>query len=326
MKTKLLLITALLASGIAYAFGQGGAPMVTPTPPTLETFAFVTDGTNSRFPLQWAVFLPPTATPRPAVLVIFGGEFKEGNRSYVYSYAAQIAAQGFVALAIDYRTDLPNNFTMQQTPVYAPPANPNQPGDVKMAVSAARTGLLPSPTPGTQSIIYGRITGKVAAVGGSSGASHALWCAATGSLSTDRLDAAVLFSGAYKFDDNQSLGWQGDPSCTYLNGINFCPDVSRYCQVIPPNCTSTLQGALHAGSPIYQVGADGSIPSPLYWVSDPGDLITPFQYWDLAAVIESLHLGPPAYTGVMLTGCGHGFENWQAQKTAVIHWLQDRLY
>jgi acetyl esterase/lipase len=329
MKSKLLLISALSASAIASTFGQGAVPMVTPTPPTVETFGIVTDGIDHHpFNLQWAVFLPPTQGRYPVVLVIFGGEFKDGNRTQVYSIAAQIAAQNFVALAIDYRTDLANGFTGQQTPVYAPPANPNQPGDVKLAINAARNGLLPSPTPGTPSIIQPYINGKVAAVGGSSGASHALWCAATGTASLDKLDAAVLFSGAYEFDDQQSLSWLGSQDCTYPNGIKFCPDVSRYCQVSLATCTATgtPPPALHNGSPIYQVHSD---VSPLFWISDPGDPITPFQFTDLTNVIALLGLGPPDYTGVWLTDqqhrCAHSFDNWSFERDNVTAWLHARL-
>src|SRR5215831_14007678 len=115
------------------------------------------------------------------------------SRQQVAGIASYLASKGFVALAIDYRTDMPNDYTQQRVPVYAPPATPNQPGDVKLAVTAARTGVIP----GGNSVIYNWITGKVGAVGGSSGASHALWCAATGDPLTDKLDAAVLFSGAY---------------------------------------------------------------------------------------------------------------------------------
>src|SRR5262249_25512134 len=163
------------------------------------------------------------------------------------------------------------------------------PGDVALAVAAARSAVIATGT----SIIQPYITGKVGAVGGSSGASHALWCAATGSLSTNKLDAAVLFSGAYEFDDVGSLTWCGlVPPCSYgANGPKFRADVYRYCQLDPTNqfCNTPLPSptpfpALTAGSPIYQVHSD---VSPLFWISDPGDLITPNQFSDLTAKIQS---------------------------------------
>jgi dienelactone hydrolase len=327
MKAKLLLISALLASAIAPTFGQAASPMATPN--RTETFAIVPDGTHTAFQLKWDVYLPPTQGQYPAVLVIFGGEFKDGDRSDVGGIASYIASQGFVALAIDYRVDQQDIRTGQQYPVYAPPANPNQPGDVKLAVTAARTGVIPGPSP---SIIQPYITGKVGAVGGSSGASHALWCAATGSLSTDKLNAAVLFSGAYEFDDPNSLTWCGlTPRCSYGSGPKFRADVYRYCGLNPNNQTcmtplpTPIPQALHDGSPIYQIQEN---VSPLFWISDPGDLITPYQFSDLSNLIASLNLDPNVYIGVLLGEpytCNHGFDNWQNMKSQVIPWLHLRL-
>ena len=311
MKLKLLMIAALLASAVALAFGQ--APH--------ETFAFVTDAAPN-FRLKWDVYLPATQGQYPAVLVIFGDRFLGGNRQQVAGIAAALASQGFVALAIDYRTDEANSYTGQQVPVYAPPASPNQPGDVKLAVTAARTGVIPS----GHSIIYNWIIpgGKVGAVGGSAGASHALWCAATGSLSTDKLDAAVLFSGAYEFDDGASLIWQ-PLNCGY-GMTTFCLDVNSYCQVNPAVCSSPIPAALHDGSPIYQVGAD---VSPLFWISNPGDPITPSQFSDLAHLIASLHLDPNVFIGVWLNDqahyCNHSFDNWSTERNDVVNWLHARL-
>ena len=202
---------------------------------------------------------------------------------------------------------------------------------MKLAVTAARTGVIPGPSP---SIIQPYITGKVGAVGGSSGASHALWCGATGSLSTDKLDAAVLFSGAYEFDDQGSLTWCGlTPPCGYgNNGPTFRQDVFRYCHlVLDPShqfCNTPLptpfpQTELQGGSPIYQVQEN---VSPLFWISDPGDLITPNQFSDLTTKIESFNLQPPVYQGVTApTQCKHSFDMWQFMEDQVFIWLHDRL-
>jgi dienelactone hydrolase len=330
MKIKVLLIIGLLISAVSSTFGQAAIPMATPN--ATETYALVTDGNNSNFPLKWNVYLPPNPGQYPAVLVIFGGEFKDGDRSDVGYIASYIASQGFVALAIDYRVDQQDVRTGQQVPVYAPPAVPNQPGDVKLAVTAARTGVIP----GGNSIIRDRITGEVGAVGGSSGASHALWCAATGSLSTDKLNAAVLFSGAYEFDDQASLTWCGlVPPCDYgPSGPKFRADVYRYCGLNPNNqtCMTPLPSptpfpALTAGSPIYQVHSD---VSPLYYISDPGDLITPYQFSDLHNVLTVLNVNWNVFKEVWLgsqtsTLCNHSFDNWPSQKNDVIAWLHARL-
>ena len=117
MKSKLLLISALLASAITPTFGQAASPMATPN--ATEAFAIVPDGTHTSFQLKWDVYLPPTLGQHPAVLVIFGGRFSGGNRGDVASIASDLAAHGFVALAIDYRTDKTPNSIGQQVPVYA---------------------------------------------------------------------------------------------------------------------------------------------------------------------------------------------------------------
>ena len=80
--------------------------------------------------------------------------------------------------------------------------------EVRRAISVARS-------PGAASILAGRVNRKVGAVGGSTGASHAQACPATFSAPNNRLDAAVLLSGPYAFDDPQSLAdgqFEGMPS------------------------------------------------------------------------------------------------------------------
>jgi len=83
---------------------------------------------------------------------------------------------------------------------------------------------------------------------------------------------------------------------------------------------------LHAGSPIYNVDAN---VSPLFWISDPGDLITPSQFTDLSNVITALNLDPNVYIGVWLNDsqheCNHSFDNWGTEKADVVTWLHARL-
>lgn len=305
MKRQTLLITAALFCTFAAAFAQ------TPTP-TPETFAYVTDGAQN-FALQWDAYQPDAAKfppPWHAVLVIFGGRFSGGTRHQVDWVAADLASRGFAALSIDYRTD--GGLPGQQNPVYAPPAIPNQPGDVKLAVMAARTGILPD----YNSVIYGKITGQVGAVGGSSGASHALWCAASGTDNVDKLDAAVLLSGAYELDDRQSLNWQPPPDCP----TTYCGDVTRYCQT---TCSQPSGSKLHGGSPIYLVDAN---VSPLYFVSATEDHITPYQFFDLKSHLQ--HIGVTDFVAVWQTGCEHSFPDFWSQPDLVADasaWLKEKL-
>src|SRR5215469_944389 len=63
----------------------------------------------------------------------------------------------------------------------------------------------------------------VGAVGGSAGASHALYCS-TDAAAQQRLDCAVLLSGIYDFAEETSL-------CDAI----FKTDVSTYCHILPDN-------------------------------------------------------------------------------------------
>jgi hypothetical protein len=81
--------------------------------------------------------------------------------------------------------------------------------------------------------------------------------------------------------------------------------------------------ALHDGSPIYQVHAD---VSPLFWVSNDGDVITRPQFYDLSNVITGFNLDPTIFIGRYLgVTCNHSFDNWPAEETEVINWLHLRL-
>ena len=123
--------------------------------------------------------------PWPAVLVIHGGLFLGGdaNESGRRHRRAGLAAAGYVAYAINYRLAPPGRIPGQRSIGRFP----DQYNDVHLAVQAARDDY--------------RSNGKVGAVGGSAGATHAVWVAATGTAGQDRLDAAVGISGAYDFSD-----------------------------------------------------------------------------------------------------------------------------
>jgi dienelactone hydrolase len=345
MKFKTLLFTTCLACAL-------GCKSVQATPPS-EAFAVVTDGSNANFHLYWTVF-KPAITPAPVVLVIFGGQFRNGNRGDVFNEARDLAAAGYVALAIDYRTDEANSSIGdgQTTPVYAPTLpltlNPNQPGDVQLAVAAARTGKMADGTTipiESQYIDPNPANQKVGAVGGSSGASHALWCASTGTPGGNKLDAAVLLSGAYEFDLTNSFSWDGtpiNPPCFVSTGTP-CPsrygdDVDEYCRTLCSVVSGTLVCApggiakLQNASPIHRF-IDVTTPavSPLYFVSTPLDHITPFQWCALNDTLSAR--GITTATPFWLTGqnCSnsHSFQYWDVVKGdsqgGVIGWLYNNL-
>ncbi len=138
------------------------------------------DGT----PLRWTVYPGTGPGPHPAVLVIHGGGFRAEPNSPKTRWAAQdAAAAGFNAFQVEYRLAPGRGLPGQKSVGHYP----DQTNDLKIAVRAARR--------------YPGGNGKVGAIGGSAGGSHAVYLAATGALGDDRLDAAVALSGAYDFTD-----------------------------------------------------------------------------------------------------------------------------
>jgi hypothetical protein len=160
-------------------------------------------------------------------------------------------------------------------------------------------------------VLYDYVHGynvKVAAVGGSSGASHALWCAATGTPPNyyDKLDACVAcFSGDYEMYDTNSMIWDGEPSShrpslalnliqrptsalqSYLDDLNT--SIARLSATIAVSGSGTNEATkLAAASPIDKL-VSGSIP-PLYFISTSIDHITPYQYGDLKDKLDGLNV------------------------------------
>src|SRR5207247_4929192 len=103
-----------------------------------------------------------------AVLVMHSGGFRTGDPG-VSDAAQDLAAAGYLALAIEYRLAPPGRLAGQVSAGHYP----DQTNDVKLAVGAARTDS--------------RCNGKVGAVGGSAGASHTAYVAATGNAGADRI-------------------------------------------------------------------------------------------------------------------------------------------
>src|SRR5438094_2607001 len=141
-------------------------------------------------PLRWRAFVPNDSEKHPAIIVIHGGEFHGGDFTDIETDQDLVCA-GFCVFDIEYRLAPPAKVPGQGRDLGH---YPEQTDDVATAIRAARN---PAPT----SVAFGRVNGRVGAVGGSAGASHAAYCAAGPTLGGDQLDAAVLLSGAYDFHD-----------------------------------------------------------------------------------------------------------------------------
>ncbi len=165
---------------------------------TLEQYGTSSTGVA----LRWNAFAPPGGGQHPAVLVLHPGGYRTGNAG-PDSVSLDLAAAGYLALSTEYRLapphtpmNAPNHLAPSQDTVV--PADeghyPEQTTDVQMAIRAARRDP--------------RCDGRVYGVGGSAGASHALYVTATGTPGDYQFDLVVFLSGVYDLAD---VAWLTDP-------------------------------------------------------------------------------------------------------------------
>ncbi|MEO8440017.1 MAG: alpha/beta hydrolase [Spartobacteria bacterium] len=247
-----------------------------------ELYATAADGT----PLHWDVYTPSTPGPWPAVLVIHGGGFVSGGTNFPPSLvgcAQDLASAGYLAFSIEYRLAPPGSLRSQRSNGQFP----DQTDDVRLAVQAARADA--------------RTNGKVGAVGGSAGGSHAAFVATTGTIGNDRLDVAVSLSGAYDLSDfspNDNLD-------------SYTENVTNYVGV--PTTDTT---ALRAASPAWLADATASPVLMVNTIEDPMPYIQlPLMFMHLDA------LGVVNYQALTLTGAEHSFDNWPGSKTQALTFL-----
>lgn len=282
---KRFLLLFLLLPGLALAADRPGQrPRPTPPPPSpqnTEVYAIASD----RTPLEWTVFTPSGKGPWPAVLVIHGGLYIGGSAddSGVVTCAKDLAAAGYIAFAINYRLAPPGSVPGQKSLGRFP----DQGNDVHLAVLAARDDS--------------RSNGRVGAVGGSAGATHAAWVAVTGVPGQDRIDAAVCLSGAYDLSDfspDSELGIFIDTATNYVG--------------VPVTNVTTLRAA----SPAWAVTSG---VSPLFLVDSLGDLMPAVQLDDMIASLSAVKA--KNYTAMSISGSLHSFGYWTQVKTDALAFL-----
>jgi acetyl esterase/lipase len=283
MKKYLILFSLLLT--VAAAAKASPPAESKPTPPPTEVYAIASD----RTPLAWTVYTPAGRGPWIAVLVIHGGLFFGGDSSDAgaTTCARDLADAGYIAFAINHRLAPPGSIPGQ----HSSGRFPDQYDDVHLAVQAARADA--------------RTTGKVGAVGGSSGATHAVWVATTGSPGQDRLDAGVCLSGAYDFSD-----FSPDPKLPV-----FIATVTNYVGV-----PSTDTAALRAASPAWVVNRT---VAPLFLVDSEGDLMPAAQLDDMVSHLDSSGAGN--YQAMTIPGNFHSFANWPQVKADALAFLASSL-
>jgi len=245
-------------------------------------YATADDGT----PLKWVVFPAQGSGPHPSVLIIHGGHFATLPASPNAMRAARdLASAGFNAFYVRYRLARPGSLPGQKSDG----RYPEQTNDLKKAVQAARA------FPGGN--------GKVGAIGGSAGASHVVYLAATGTKGDDRLDAGVGLSGAY----------------------DFVELVSRSKMVIQRKIENYVGSAnpeaIRKASPITYVDAT---VSPLYLVQSSNETMPPGQLPDLVRKLQQV--GATNFKQLFRENSRqHAFSNWPDVRQEALQFLQENL-
>jgi acetyl esterase/lipase len=290
MKKNILLAVALVSASTA-AFAQSSIEYRShradrPGPYPVETYGIAPDGAI----LTWVVHTPKTPGPWPIVLVIHGGFFSGGTATDAGTSRTSddLAAAGYLALAITHRLDRDKIQGQTSSGVF-----PEQTDDCKTALLAARADP--------------RGTGKIGVIGGSSGGSHAVFLAVTGTEGTDKADVAVSLSGAYLFSDPQSLKVR-----------SFASVVTRYA-----NCSVYDTVKLNAASPAAQPTL--ATASPMLLIASVGDTMPDEQLPAMTAALDAA--GNHDYAAFIYDDImdHHSFDIWPFVRDMSIAFLDDVL-
>jgi len=315
MKDKLIYLNRIASVIIAVITTLVLIPTLTAAPPSkgacvtpvIEQYG-IGHSSFGDTPLRWRVFVPTDGETHPAIIVIHGGGFKGGDFDDTRTDQDLVCA-GFCVFDIEYRLAPGGELFGQASD---PGRYPEQTDDVAAAIRAARN-------PAQTSVAFGRVNGKVGAVGGSAGASHAAYCAAAPTLGGDQLDAAVLLSGAYDFHDPASLI---DTRCS-----QFGADVRNYVGCSPGPACDSDGGLLDLASP-YRRFTNSS--SPVFIIATNLDPMPPNQFAILVNKVAAV--GVRNCEQLLITerpgpdGCTrHSFGYWPHVKDQAIAFLNTWL-
>lgn len=315
MKNRFVYLNRVGAATIAVVTTVILIPTLTATPPSRRACATSVieqygsgHSLSGDTPLRWRAFIPNDSETHPAIIVIHGGGFKSGDFTDIETDQDLVCA-GFCVFDIEYRLAPPGKLQGQGSD---PGHYPEQTDDVATAIRAARN-------PARGSVAFGRVNGKVGAVGGSAGASHAAYCAAAPTLGGDQLDAAVLLSGAYDFHDPASLI---DTRCA-----TFGADVRNYVGCLPGPACDSNGGLLDLASPYRRLTHSSS---PVFIIATNLDPMPPNQFVILVNTVAAV--GVPNCAQLLITqrpgpnGCTpHSFGYWRDVKDQAIAFLNTSL-
>jgi pectinesterase len=198
--------------------------------------------------LKLDLYLPPAPAQRmPGLIVVRGGAFRRGDKIFFSYIAAQLAAEGFAAASIEYRTSDEATF-------------PAAVHDVKAAVRWMRANALE----------YGIDPDAIGAIGGSAGAYLVAMLGTSNGVpelegsgghpeTSSDVQAVVAMGGAYDLQPKHGAGPQVVEAVTEFLGA-------------PPDAGGDL---VRAASPITYVT---SRAAPLLLMHSPTDPDAPFPY------------------------------------------------
>jgi acetyl esterase/lipase len=195
------------------------------------------------------VYLPPTErTGRPAVVMIHGGGWRQGDKQILARQSDELAKLGYVAVSINYRL----------APAHPYPAAVD---DVQAAVRWLRADR--------QVERYGIDPEQIGALGGSAGAHLA---AMAGTLGRGALDTGARVRAVVEWSGPMDLTGQGlDPR---PSGV-----VATFLGCLPEECPKTAAAA----SPVTHVDATDA---PMLVVNSTDELVPERQARAIAGALE----------------------------------------
>jgi acetyl esterase len=152
----------------------GDAPKRPPKPVTVYSDIPYRDDYATVLTLD--AYVPNGANSNPAVLLIHGGAWKDGDKADWAEEGNAFAEEGFVAFAVNYRLAPPGGTWHAIAPVH----------DLHFAVKWIRANAA----------LYGVDPGRIGAVGASSGGNLAMMIGTTGIGGLGKADAVVSWSGS----------------------------------------------------------------------------------------------------------------------------------
>jgi acetyl esterase/lipase len=261
--------------------------------PTISISRNVTYARVGRVALKLDVYRVVDARLRPAVVLVHGGGWSDGDKSAFTDLATQLAKSGFVAVSVNFRLAC----AATRSDPLCGYRFPNQVSDVKQAVRWVRV----------HAGRYGIEPGHIGALGASAGANLALMLAMTG-RGPERVQTVV--------------SWSGPPDLRFRTGgqtarAQITPVIS-YLGCDPRASKACLRRAATASPVIYVTRS-----APPTYLFNSRDEVTP-----LKGVMEMRNLLHHLHVPVRLTvyaGKRHALEYASDALTPTIVWLHREL-